>query len=108
MTTTYYKRVDPELENAKYRMTCNQNNGSREISHKKMWLEKLFHCSSQSEAASRQHQGGHYLDEEGTAGVHLLAITISDRNQGDILEKEGTGRRALAELDDLSGLTHFT
>lgn len=39
---------------------------------------------------------------------HLLAITISDRHEGDSLEKEGTGRRALAELDDLSGLTNFT
>lgn len=38
------------------------------------------------------------MDEEVTVGIHLLAVTISDGNQG----KEGTGRRALAEQDDLS------
>lgn len=83
MTNTYYKQVDPELKNSKYGMTCNQNNRSAINRLRCDWRN----CSTvpQSEAASSQHQGGHYLDQEGTAGIHLLAITIRDRNQGDIL-----------------------
>ena len=55
---------------------------------------------------SRLHRGGHYLDQAGTAGIHLLVTTTSDRNQGDTVEKEGTDRGALAELDDLSCALH--
>lgn len=65
----------------------------------------MSHRSSQSEVALSQ-QGGRHPDREGTARIRLLALTGSNRNQGDVLEKKGAGRAALAELGDLSGPTH--